>query len=350
MYDSSLNSTSSQSAYPLPHQYIAGFYIPDPLSPIQLLQRSVSLIGVSGNLIAMFVVVRGRSIRSHASYVLLFNQSLADGMCCFYSLILPLLDHFKRPYISGGGLSTSCHYLFCVFVNSSSFLVIVNIVSTMNLLCMAVERMLAVVYPLLHRRHADDKAQRLAAGLIWPAVFCFAVPFVVVNNGVRRIGVCYYNDRMREHRWFVVTFETCGYYLPLAGMTACYVSVLRRLVTGGAVVKRRLVNVLRTLVTVVVVYVLCSCPRNVITIMSAFDVTLGRHRANLFTTAYTLKIASFCVNPLIYTLQYSDYRNELKRMLGFKSSRVDSQINTTSRPPDSKLVMPCAECDLDTTL
>lgn len=303
---------------------VASFAPLDILSPVQLIQRAMALIGLVGNIIAMVVVIRGHSIRKHASYVLLFNQSLADLLSCFLVLIWPLVSHFND--VTPGSLSSSAWNIAirCVILYSQSPITANTVVSTYNLMLLAAERMMSVAYPIQHRVHASDRKQRLVALALWPCVWLVVYPFVIADNGLNDRGSCHYNDRMQGRWWFDLAYETVALYFPLTLITWCYVIIIRRLAAGGAAVKRRLVNVLRTLVTVVVVYVLCSALRNVLAIMVAFEVSLGDRRLVLFTVAYSLRILSFCVNPLIYTLQYADYRAELKSMLGFNMNKVTS--------------------------
>ena len=302
----------------------SGYRVARPSDYVEWIQRAVSLLGFVGNLIAMAVVLRGRSIRKNASYVLLFNQSLTDFLSCFYVLISPLAQH-----VSGAGKSGKngpVDYAVCVMINSQAPLKINAVVSTFNLTMLAVERMLCVLFPIFHRVHATDFKQRLAALLVWPAVFCAVIPFVIADNGIDASGRCRFNDRMKDRWWFDVSFEVLGLYLPLTTIVVCYSVILQRLRKSRLSAKKRLSDVLKTLVTVVVVYVLCSALRSVLAVMSAFRVDLGPGGVSLFTVAYSMKIASYCVNPFIYTLQYADYRTELERLFGFRTNKINSNI------------------------
>ena len=302
--------------------FVPRFAFPDPLSPVQLVQRAVSLLGFVGNLIAMAVVLRGRSIRKNASYVLLFNQSLTDFLSCFYVLVWPLAQH-----LSGAGKSGKngpVDYAVCVMINSQALLKINAVVSTFNLTMLAVERMLCILFPIFHRVHATDFKQRLAALLVWPAVFCAVIPFVIADNGIDASGRCRFNDRISGKLWFDISYEILVLYFPLLVIVVCYSMIVYSLQMSQSAVKKRLLNVLKTLVTVVVVYVLCSSLRSILAMMSALGVDLGLRRMSLFTIAYSMKIVSFVINPFIYTLQYADYRTELRKLFGFKNNKINN--------------------------
>ena len=289
------------------------FMIPDPWSPVEMLQRVVAIIGFTGNMIAMIVVLKGRSIRKNASYIFLFNQSLSDFLSCWYVLIWPLVQ-----YITGAGESGKSgwgDYIVCVVVDSRAAMTLNTVISTYNLVLLAGERTLSIVFPVHHRMYATDRRQFMAAALVWPLTLILVTPFVVANNGINEFGKCRYNDRMKASPWFYTLFESLALYIPLCLIIAAYISIIVKLRMGHAAVKKRLANVLRTLVTVVVVYVLCSTLRNVLAMMGAYNISLGKNRVSLYSVAYSLRIVSFCVNPLIYTLQYADYRNELKKMM-----------------------------------
>ena len=308
------------------------FMVYDPLSPVAILQKVISLIGLLGNIIAMVVVLRGRAIRKHASYILLFNQSLSDSLSCLLVLIWPLVLHISRA--TQAGKHGVVDYLVCVFVNSRFAMRVMTVISTYNLMLMAVERMLSVVYPIFHRMHANNSNQRLVAIFIWPAIFLLTIPYIVANNGINKFSMCHYNDRMVEQGWFNLIFESFALYLPLLVILASYTMIVNRLRNSQSIIKKRVMNVLKMLVTVVVIYVLCSALRNILTIMTSFGMDIGSQRVAWFIVAYSMRIVSFCINPFIYTLQYSDYRTELKRLLGFTPSAVGESSGESSSSSD----------------
>ena len=280
----------------------------------------LAIVGVTGNGIAMYVLVVGVSIRKHMPYVFLFNQSLADLLSCCWVLSV----NYYAVHIPYGGKSGAVDYLFCVAMRAGYLGAITTLVSTYNLATIAAERTLSILRPVTHRVYVTEMSQKRAAIAVWVVVAALLLPFTLSNNGINPDGYCYQWDRIRDRRYailFVVGYETAGFYAPLAVIMCGYAGILYKIFTARCTIKKRAMNALRTLLVVVVVYFTCSVWRSMLNLALAFGARLDRNRSSVFMAAYVMRTVSFVVNPVIYSLQYADYRLELRRLLCSRCSR-----------------------------
>ena len=282
--------------------------------PVVNVMTTLAVIGIIGNSIAMYILVVGKAIRKHMPYVFLFNQSLADLLSCCYVLSV----NYYMVRIPYGGKSGAIDYLFCVALRAGYLGVITTLVSTYNLAVIAAERTLSILWPVTHRNYVTEKSQKRAAVTVWVAVSVMLLPFMLSNNGINPAGFCYQWDRIKDRRYailFIVVYESASFYAPLMVILCGYAGIIYKIFSAQCTIKKRAMNALRTLLIVVVVYFMCSVWRSMLSLAVAFGAKLDRNTSNLFMATYLMRTVSFVVNPLIYSLQYFDYRAELKRRL-----------------------------------
>ena len=278
---------------------------------INIIMINVGAVGLVGNGVALNVIRKGPSIRKNCSYILLFNQSLVDFLSCSYVVFLNAVV----PIIPNTSMSGVVDWLICVLVKTHFVVAVTSVLSSYNLAAIALERMACIVYPIPHRRHVTARVQLRVALSLWSTTLVVMLPFTISNNGIDSRGTCHLFDKLRDRAAVAHTlaFETWALLGPLAVIVYSYARIVAKLYSSEVKLKRCCADVLRTMLTVVVVFFSCAVLRTTMNVAKAFGRPFGGHDSTVVMLGYLLRMISFIVNPLIYTLQYKDYRTELRR-------------------------------------
>ena len=299
----------------------------------------IVMVGIIGNLIALYILSSSAKIRESKAYVLLMNQSLIDLLSSFLIIVnLAVKYRLPRHPMSSGWDSVMCH-LFYNRLNTA----MVMCCSTYNLVALSLDRMVSVVWPIGHRCKITRSNMVATSVLVWIFGITITTSFSVPVNGITPSGGCYYWNNYPSgglfSKVFGVSFNVAQTILPMTAMTVAYAVIYARLVYGGARSRVRL-NVVRMLATCVLAFVVCTFPR---AFMSIYARLADRHdliSSHVFTFALIMLQCNSVVNPIIYSLQYQDYRKELnkqfRRLLGrpddttyvSEHSRSDTSMKT----------------------
>ena len=278
---------------------------------IQISMVILGVVGLFGNGIAMNIIRKGRDIKKNSSYILLFNQSLADFLSCLYIMF----DNFVVPRFPNTSMSGVVDWLICALVKSHYIASVTTVLSSFNLAAIAAERMVSIAYPIHHRKYVDAPFQKRVVVSLWSVSVATMIPLTITKYGIDPRGNCYMFNKLRNGAAIVhvVAFETWTLLNPLLVIMCSYVRIVVKLYSSDVQLKRRGADVLKTLLTVVVVYFSCAILKSTISISTAFGHPVVDRMTGLVSLGFLLRTISFIVNPLIYTLQYKDYRTELRR-------------------------------------
>ena len=281
------------------------------INDLNIIMISLGVVGLFGNGIAMNIIRKGRAIKKNSSYILLFNQSLTDFLSCSCIIFIIGVVH-KIPTTDMSGVAV---WLICMFVKTNFLAAVTTVMSSYNLSAIALDRMVSVVYPIFHRQHMDARFNIRVLISLWSFNVLIMLPFTISNNGINSRGICHMYTKLHNNAAIAHTlaFETWALFTPLLVIMYSYVRIVCKLYSSEVKLKRRGADVLKTLLTVVVVYFSCAILRTTINVAKAFGRPFGGYDSTIVTLGFLFRTISFIVNPLIYTLQYKDYRTELKR-------------------------------------
>lgn len=152
------------------------------------LQSIVFLTNLIGNSLLCIVVARSKCLQNFTSY-LLVNLAIGD-------LVL--------------GTSGSIHLLVSVLSNQGSYklcslmstlVYLSGLVSVYTIAVLAVDRYIAIVKPLYHRRKISTRKLKVIIPIIWITSIVLALPSLPFLVGK------YYGDEKRVACWDVLTME-----------------------------------------------------------------------------------------------------------------------------------------------
>ena len=293
-----------------------------------------SIIGFIGNGTAMFILSSSAKIRKSKSYVLLMNQSLLD----FVNTILMIIYLFMFYLITWRDLGGARGVILCQLVWSQLFITFTIFGSSFNLSALSLERMVSVVWPVIHRVHVTHYRMMVTAVVVWFMGVSVATAFSVPVNGIAPSGRCYYWNKFSSRlssQIFSILFSSVFSILPLISMFVSYAMIYARISSRGMNSNIKL-NVIRMLATCVALFFLCHVLRASLVMGSRFT-SRNLHDTTLFVVGILLLQSNVIVNPIIYSLQYMDYKKELHRQINRLRGRkekvyeADTATSTTSK-------------------
>ena len=295
------------------------------------------VVSLAGNILIGIIVYKEKALRTPIN-ILIVNMAISDLL--FSIIIFPAL--FVR-------LNTASHWLLSgpfgqalcrlkYFVNDVSIAV-----SIQSLVLIAVDRFVAVVFPL-RPSLISSKRCRLFILVIWVVAMAVSCPQLLVWKFVENTEglVCQrkWNDKFRESSSFknytlvaIIVFI----YVPLVLIAILYFSIAVRIksqkIPGEPSVnarKQRLKrerSVLKMSVAIVFVFAVCWLPFSIVFLLFLFssDSAMMSSCAFQYSTHIVIFLAgSYCaVNPCICFIFSGNYRQGLKNLLGcFSTNQV----------------------------
>lgn len=294
-----------------------------------------SLIFVAGlclNVAALWIFLYYLRIRSVVSIYML-NLAVSDLL---FTVSLP----FRIYYYAVGEWP---FWAFLCQVSGSVFQI--NMYgSCLFLMCINLDRFVAIVYPLRWRHLRRPKVARLLCLVVWVLILMGSVPVAVVHKTTscqkqnQTIMLCFEsfsNDLWQKGLFpLVVLAEILGFLLPLTSVTYCSIRIFWKLCEPGREKSLRQQKTIRLLVVNLVIFIICFVPYNVI--LAAY----GMIKARVFLTeqltkdsvrqalVITVLLASMncTLDPLIYYFNTEGFRNTLRKLR--RGQAWDSETGT----------------------
>ncbi|XP_038611977.1 somatostatin receptor type 1, partial [Tachyglossus aculeatus] len=278
---------------------------------IALVYSLVCLVGLGGNSMVIFVILRHARMRT-ATNLYILNLAVADELLLLsvpFLVTAALLRHW--PF--GAAL---CRLLLSLDALNM-------FTSVYGLTVLSVDRYVAVVHPLRAARLRRPRVAKLVSAAVWALALLVMLPIAVLaRTAANRDGTVACNVLMPEpaRRWLVgFALYTCllGFVLPVGAIGLCYALILAKLrgvaLRAGWQQRRhseRKITVM--VVSVVSVFVLCWMPFYVVQLVSVFA---GRGDATVSQLAVILGYANSCANPILYGFLSEPFKRSFQRLL-----------------------------------
>ena len=289
----------------------------------------IAMVGIVGNAVVIFVIIRSVSMREKFTNILILNQSsidLATSLVLLLTKTLPI----SKTNLSGLGGDILCRFwlnempLWSLMVSSSY-----------SLMAITFERYLGIVHPLLHYTSFTKRHVVLLAIAAWfpgPILMsCFWVPTYAIVNG-RCYSTASYDSPLWKHVRGVLLFFF-EYLIPIAVFIICYCRMLYSLrsqvqpestangLESSAPNARAKRNVLKTLLLVVVAYLVCNSFNQITFLAYNFGAPLD-FTSYYYSFTVIAMFSNSCINPFVYALQYRPYQNELRKVFCCRGAMV----------------------------
>ena len=292
-------------------------------------------LGIAGNLMVMFVIARSATMRKSYTNMLILNQSGIDFMA---SILILISTMTVKPNNELTGIAGD---LYCRLWLSDFPLWSLLVSSSYSLMAITFERYMSIVHPILHCGKFSMKKVLMLAIASWCSGFVcysfFIVPHTEVVDGRCLFHRKYFNllfKRASGALLFIVQYLT-----PMVCFVFCYSRIfmcLRARVNPAAranpnpadVQKARCRrNVLKTLVTVVLCYIVCNSSNQFLFLVYNFGVNIS-FRSYFYHFTVIMVFGNSCINPFVYAFQFDRFRKELGKLFCRHSEQIESVMFT----------------------
>ncbi|XP_078346736.1 allatostatin-A receptor-like [Oculina patagonica] len=274
----------------------------------------VVVINLLGNGLVCLVVFRFRGMRAPINY-LLVNLAVSDMMVALFIIPDYIVNWtFQHPSGDRGDY-------MCTFITGGNFVWVGMAASTFSLVVIAVERYIVVVHPLNESWRLTSRRLTavLIAGWLYAIVFNLPLFFVVGHKeGVTHCVEDWSNKKLAE-LYTVVCFFVFG-AIPMGAIAFLYVRVLCKLWKSG--VRATLISeqariravrkVTKMAVVMSIAYAVCRLPNLVLYMISQFEPKLYDYDSPSYIISVLLVALNSAMNPFIYTLQSTNFRQHIK--------------------------------------
>ncbi|KAM9444708.1 growth hormone secretagogue receptor type 1 [Clarias gariepinus] len=272
------------------------------------------VLGLMGNILTILVVWLRPQMRS-TTYFYLSSMAVSDIMM----LVLMPLDLYKlwwyRPWFLGDAVCKLSQFVSecCTFS------------SILHMTALGAERYVGVCFPLRARLLVTRGRVRVLIGALWAVAALSAGP-VLVLVGVERVEGNL--TECRVTRWAessglmvaMLWLSNLYFIIPLTTLTLLYTLIARRLRQRRHVPRDHTHRqTLRMMVVIVCVFVVCWLPFHVartlfcLSLNSSYQVYFLSQYLNL--VSFVLFYCSAAVNPLLYNIMSSRYRDNVRALL-----------------------------------
>ncbi|XP_004586034.2 somatostatin receptor type 4 [Ochotona princeps] len=286
---------------------------------IQCVYALVCLVGLVGNALVIFVILRYAKMKT-ATNIYLLNLAVADEL---FMLSVPFvassaaLRHWPfgsalcRAVLSVDGLNMFTS-VFCLTV-------------------LSVDRYVAVVHPLRAATYRRPRVAKLVNLGVWLAALLVTLPIAIfADTRPTRSGQAVACNLHWPHRaWsaaFVIYTFLLGFLLPVLAIGLCYLLIVGKmravaLRAGWQQRRRSEKKITRLVLMVVAVFVLCWMPFYVVQLLNLFVTGLD---ATVNHVSLILSYANSCANPILYGFLSDNFRRSFQRVLCLRCCLLDT--------------------------
>lgn len=288
-------------------------------------------INLVGNTLVILAVVLNKPMRSPINY-LLINLATADMVVAMFIgipfIVTPTLNH---PEGKMGDV-------LCKLLTGGNIGWVGALASVFTLVAVAIERYGAVLYPHSQKGKLTKPKLVILVVLCWSLSALWAVPGFIAVTYIPAIKGC-------AHSWskpiyahsYTVGWSVVAGVIPIGILGALYSRMVYHLwlkkdnvrEETQKALKRHRKRVTKMVVFVTVIYVLCWVPELLIYFLGfTGTITLvGIHH----TIASALIVFNSSVNPIVYSLQSSQFRKHLADLICCKRNRISPMnLSTTT--------------------
>ncbi|XP_019719874.1 lysophosphatidic acid receptor 6 [Hippocampus comes] len=293
----------------------------------QVTYSIIFLLGLATNSLALRRLCGGSRCAMNSTAIYLVNLSTAD---LFFIVSLPLRIYYYRQ--KARALSSKLEdawspgAAYCQFTFTLKYISLYG--GIFFLVCIAVDRYLAVVRPFASSRRRERNA-RLLSGAIWFLVMGLSVSLPALRYAAaRRDQPCLLDPTSQRHRRIILTalgVVMTSFLLPTAILLYSYCRLLSTLRQARRSPRRGRRYTLTLIYWVLGVFMICFIPYHVnllgytLTHVGVLP-SCGLAKVTKVAHPVVLSVASFncCLNPLIY---YFSSRFLCREVPGGRSSR-----------------------------
>ncbi|XP_029459035.1 type-1 angiotensin II receptor-like [Rhinatrema bivittatum] len=309
MLNNSLQCTSFGNEYAFIYVLVPTFYI------------IVFTVGLIGNIIIVVALTCWLPSRSVAN---IYIVNLAIANLLFVATLpfwaISMFSQYQWPF--GSVMCKLCGTLSAMNMYSSIFFIT----------CLSIDLYLAIVDPLKSLSRRTPRNERILALVVWISACAASTPTIWFRQTyysklyLETICDMKYPENSND---FWATFvnlmkSTVGFIIPFLLQGICYCLIYKNLLHSpkNKVIKTKNDKVLRAVVAIVLAFLLCWLPFQVVNFLQVliqFNIitdckTIGAISATVPITI-SIAFANSCINPILYCVAGGPFRNQLMATL-----------------------------------
>lgn len=309
----------------------------------------VFIISAPLNLLALVMFARKVRPKKPAA-IYMMNLACADLL---FVLLLPFriaYNYNGNNWIYGAGM---CRVVTAAFYCNMYC-------SVLLIMCISVDRFLAVVYPMDSLTWRSPQTATVACAAMWLLSVGGVSPLLISNQTIHLpdLGITTCHDvldiqHLREYYlYFFPIFCSLFFFIPLIFSTVCYLRIIQALCAANVENRAKKTRAVFMAVTVFAVFVICFTPTNII--LLSHYVRFSYKHSDASYAAYLISMCigsiSCCLDPLIYYFGSSQCQKQvlaflkcqgvsgIERSTQFTSSTRSSNLETLKSSVNSQYI------------
>ncbi|XP_075994447.1 proteinase-activated receptor 4 [Genypterus blacodes] len=285
------------------------------------------LVGLPANLLALWILLFRSS--KLPSTVLLINLTATD---CMLLLVMPfrIVYHFRGNDWQLG--EPFCRVVMAMFYGNMYGCVLC-------LALVALDRYVALVHPFGARTLRSRRVSLYMTAGVWVVVLAAMLPLLASQQSytLDELHITTCHDALPEMEqenyflpYFTTLFALC-FLLPFLLTLYCHCAVLRTLVAEG----KRYSHAIRVTVLVLVVYIVCLLPSNILLLLTYADNSSedGDGDGEDIYVSYMISLAvstfNSCIDPFIFYFVSVEFRESARNALCCRGDSKPSSSGST---------------------
>ncbi|XP_030640771.1 proteinase-activated receptor 4 [Chanos chanos] len=277
------------------------------------------IVGLPANLLALWVLLF--RTKKMPSTILLINLTSCDLMLL---LVLPfrIVYHFSGNDWSFG--EAFCRMITALFYGNMYG-------SVLCLMLIAMDRYVALVHPFGAKTFRSQRTSFFMSLSVWVVVAAAMAPLLASRQSylLNEPPITTCHDALpaeEQEKFFMpyfITLFSVFFLLPLVLILFCYGAVVYTLVTGG----RRFAHAIGVTVLVLLVFIVCLLPSNLLLLLHYSDSYLTGDGDDLYVPyMISLAVSTFnsCFDPFIFYYVSEDFRGKVRQALCCQKASADS--------------------------
>uniref|UniRef100_G3X070 Somatostatin receptor 5 n=2 Tax=Sarcophilus harrisii TaxID=9305 RepID=G3X070_SARHA len=304
-FSSAFNSSENKTMVILSHLSTVHTVI------IPIIYLLVCMIGLSGNALVIYVVLRYAKMKT-VTNIYILNLAIADVL---FMLGLPFIA--TQNAISYWPFGTFLCRLVMTVDGINQF------TSIFCLTVMSMDRYLAIVHPIKSTKWRRPRIARLISAAVWAFSLLMSLP-VIIFADIQDLNTCNISWPEPVNIWsavFIIYTSVLGFFGPLLVICLCYLLIVIKVKSSGVRVgstrrRRSERKVTRMVVIIVVVFVFCWLPfftANIVNLV--FILPEEAASASVYFFVVILSYANSCANPILYGFLSDNFKQSFQKVL-----------------------------------
>uniref|UniRef100_UPI00398F3534 proteinase-activated receptor 4-like n=1 Tax=Pristiophorus japonicus TaxID=55135 RepID=UPI00398F3534 len=266
----------------------------------------ILIVALPANGLALLILVT--KVQRLPSTIFLINLATADLLL---TLMLPFKIHYHFLGSNWPFGEALCRAMTAFFYGNMYC-------SILLLTFISIDRYFALVHPFLSKRFRDNRFAVGACWVIWTLVVLSVLPFLLQRQTYPiqdlNITTCHDALPVKVQSGYLFYYFVClvvfGFIIPCLVTIFCYVSVIRALMLS----EQQFGRAVWTMVLVLIVYVVCFTPSNIILLIHQFKFQLTDTSSLYLYYMMCLLLSTFnnCIDPFIYYYVSDEFRDKVK--------------------------------------